>query len=81
MTFQEMAWEFVDVFENLDNEQINQMLAKNVPYETLEFAAKYASEFASDQGIREPVREQLPNLILIGYLLKVLEERLRPEQH
>ena len=41
MTFQEMAWEFVDVFENLDNDQINQMLAKNVPYETLEFAAKY----------------------------------------
>ena len=78
MTFEEMAWEFVEVFETLDTEQINEMLVKNVPLDTIEFSAKYASDFAEANGIEGRSRDRLPNLMLIGYLLRVLEERLAP---
>ena len=44
MTFEEMAWEFAEVFDELDIEQINEMLAKNIPLETLDFFSKYTSE-------------------------------------
>ena len=47
MTFEEIAWEFVEVFDELDVGEINEMLAKNVPMETLTFFTQYASEFAS----------------------------------
>lgn len=78
MTFEEMAWEFVDLFETLDHDQINQMLVKNVPYETIEFVARYADEFGADLEIQGAARDRLANLILIGYLLRVLEQRLQP---
>ena len=45
MTFQEMAWEFIEVFDELDVAQTNELLAKNVPIETLEFFGKYAEDF------------------------------------
>jgi hypothetical protein len=78
MTFEEMAWEFVEVFETLDTEQINEMLVKNVPLDTIEFVAKYAHDFGEANGIEGRSRDRLPNLMLIGYLLRVLEERLAP---
>lgn len=78
MTFEEMAWEFVEVFENLDTDQINEMLVKNVPLDTIEFVAKYASDFGEAQRIEGRALGSLPNLMLIGYLLRVLEERLAP---
>ena len=78
MTFEEMAWEFVEVFESLDNDQINEMLVKNVPLDTIEFVAKYASDFGEAQGVGGRALDSLPNLMLIGYLLRVLEERLAP---
>jgi hypothetical protein len=78
MTFEEMAWEFVEVFENLDTDQINEMLVKNVPLDTIEFVAKYAGDFAEANAIEGRTGDRLPNLMLIGYLLRVLEERLAP---
>jgi len=78
MTFEEMAWEFVEVFENLDNDRINEMLVKNVPLDTIEFVAKYANDFGEAEGITGRSLDRLPNLMLIGYLLRVLEERLAP---
>jgi len=78
MTFEEMAWEFAEVFDDLDIAQINEMLAKNVPLETLDFFAKYAAEFSTGSDLDADMRERLPNLMLIGYLLRVLEERLLP---
>ena len=76
MTFEEMAWEFIEVFHDLDVAQTNELLAKNVPIETLEFFGQYASDFA--EGIDAPAEtiESLPNLLVIGYLLRVLEQRL-----
>lgn len=76
MTFQEMAWEFIEVFDELDVAQTNELLAKNVPIETLEFFSKYAEDFGEVLGAPTETTEQLPNLLIIGYLLRVLEQRL-----
>jgi len=78
MTFEEMAWEFAEVFDELEIGQINEMLARNVPLQTLEFFSKYADGFAPSAELDEQTRARLPNLMLIGYLLRVLEERLLP---
>ncbi|MBW2698289.1 MAG: hypothetical protein JRE70_17540, partial [Deltaproteobacteria bacterium] len=51
MTFEEMAWEFAEVFDELGVEQINEMLAKNISLETLDFFSKYADEFAGSTHI------------------------------
>jgi hypothetical protein len=73
---EELAWELVEVFDELRIEQINEVLAKNVPLETLEFFSSYADQFAEGNGIGDGARKRLPNLLLLGYLLRVLEERL-----
>lgn len=72
----ELAWEFADLFAELDAGQINEILAKNVPLETLDFFTKYAETFASALRIEGDLAGRLPNLLLMGYLLRVLEERL-----
>ncbi|MDE0886217.1 MAG: hypothetical protein OSB70_11870 [Myxococcota bacterium] len=80
MTLEEMAWEFAEIFEDLDTQQINEVVAANVPLETLEFFVKYAQGFAKGAIISNSVRGQLPNLLLVGYLLRTLEEKLDPSQ-
>ncbi len=72
----ELAWELVELFGDLRIEQINEVLAKNVPLETLEFFASYAEDFGSVEGIEGNSRKRLPNLLLLGYLLRLLEDRL-----
>jgi len=79
MTIEELAWEFVEVFDELDIDQINQMLARNVPLESLEFFNSYAHQFAQTEGVEGDTARRLPNLMLIGYILRVLEERLLDE--
>jgi hypothetical protein len=76
MNHAELAWEFADLFAELDVDQINEILAKNVPLETLDFFTKYAETFASAMRVEGPLAGRLPNLLLMGYLLRVLEERL-----
>jgi hypothetical protein len=72
----ELAWELVELFGELPVEQINEVLAKNVPLETLEFFASYAEDFGKSEGILGNTLKRLPNLLLLGYLLRVLEDRL-----
>jgi len=72
----ELAWEFADLFSELEPEQINEILAKNVPLETLDFFQKYAETFSSALGVEDEAARRMPNLLLMGYLLRVLEERL-----
>jgi hypothetical protein len=79
MTFEELAWEFVEVFEELEVDSINEMLAKNVPFETLKFFNTYAEDFGTAEGLKGQTLHRLPNLMLIGYILRVLEERLLVE--
>jgi len=76
LTRAELAWEFASVFDELDVDQVNEMLAKNVPLETLEFFTCYAQDLARAQGVSGETERSLPNLLLLGYLLRVLEERL-----
>ena len=76
MTVEEIAWEFAGVFDELDAGQINEMLANNVPMETLGFFTEYAEDFGRIEEIAGDSNKRLPNLMLIGYLLRVLEERL-----
>ena len=76
MTHSELAWEFADLFGELPTEQINEVLARNVPLETLEFFSSYAESFGKSEKIEGQSLKRLPNLLLLGYLLRVLEERL-----
>jgi len=79
MTFEEIASDFVEVFDDLKIDQINEVLVKNVPFERLEFFNEYANEFGEAADIGDSARKRLPNLMLIGYLLRVLEERVLPD--
>ncbi|MCP4907933.1 MAG: hypothetical protein GY910_23420 [bacterium] len=79
MTHDEIASEFAEIFDDLPTEQVNEMLAKNMPFETIEFFARYAEAFADGAGIKGETRGRLANLLLFGYLIRVLEERLLPE--
>jgi hypothetical protein len=80
LTREELAWEFAELFEELRIEDINEVLAKNVPLDTLEFFGAYANDFGSALGLVGNQLKRLPNLMLLGYLLRVLEERLIPEE-
>jgi len=80
MTPEEIAFEFAEIFDELPAEQVNEMLAKNIPFETIEFFSQYAEAFADGAGITGEARGRLPNLLLFGYLVRVLEERLLPDQ-
>jgi hypothetical protein len=70
MTRTELAWELAGLFADLEVGQINEALAKNVPFETLEFLA---------ESIDGDSVKRLPNLMVLGYLLRVLEDRLSPD--
>jgi hypothetical protein len=76
MNTSELAWELADLFGELETAQINEMLAKNVPLEALEFFSSYAESFAKSEKLEASTERRLPNLMLLGYLLRVLEERL-----
>jgi hypothetical protein len=76
MTHAELAWEFAELFDELSVEHVNEVLAKNVPLETLEFFTSYAESFARSEQVEGPLAKRLPNLLLVGYLLRVLEDRL-----
>lgn len=79
LTRREIAWELAEIFDELRVDQLNEIVAINVPLDTLEFFASYADEFCSDEQIESRTRRRLPNLMLLGYLLRLLEERLPVE--
>jgi hypothetical protein len=76
MDHSELAWEFADLFGELDVEEINEVLAKNVPIGTLDFFRKYGDDCGRAASIDGAALQRLPNLLLMGYLIRVLEERL-----
>lgn len=75
MTSRELAEEFTDLWDELGVSHINEMLAKNVGVDLLEFFIEYAEQFASEVESGE-LRSRLPNLLVIGYLIRLLEERV-----
>ena len=81
MTGRELAIEFTDLWKSLDVAQINEMLAKNVSFDLLQFFLSYAEEFADGYVPKteagDELRERLPNLLVIGYIIRILEERVK----
>lgn len=75
-TPEQLAWGLAEIFDELPVGSINEMLAKNVPIETLRFFDCYAEEFCEADELDEETRRRLPNLMLLGYLLRVVEERV-----
>jgi hypothetical protein len=80
MTGVELALELTEIWESLDTSQINTVLANNVSLELLEFFVNYAEQFAADSGwdgsAPDEMLQKLPNLLVIGYLVRLLEERV-----
>jgi hypothetical protein len=81
LTRDELAWELVEVLDDLSAEELSELVAKNVPVETLEFFSRYASEFSEGLPIDAATGSRLSNLMLLGYLLRVLEDRLLVEPY
>ncbi len=81
MTDREIAIEFTEMWDSFDVEEINSLLAKNVSMDLLEFFSSYASEsfgeLLSDDPVGHELERRLPNLMIIGYIIRVLEERLQ----
>jgi hypothetical protein len=81
MNGRELAIEFTDLWKDLEVGEINGMLARNVSYELLEFFSNYAQQFAEETiepaQITETLLNKLPNLLIIGYMIRILEERIR----
>ena len=85
MSIREIATEFTDLWHTLETSQINTMLAKNVSYDLLEFFSAYAQEFVEerltdqeiDPELRSDLEARIPNLMIIGYIIRVLEERVQ----
>jgi len=76
VTSEQIAWELAELFNDLSVDRVNEMLANNVPLEVLRFATGYGDDFSEVHGLDDRVRSQLPNLVVLGYLLRILEERL-----
>ena len=80
MSSRQIAREFTELWDDLSVAEINEMLAKNVSMDLLEFFAAYAEEFASDclpeDESFDELRRRLPNMLVIGYLIRLVEERL-----
>ena len=79
LTREELAWELVEVLDELTTEELAELVAKNVPSDAHEFFKHYAGEFCEGLRIDKSITARLPNLMLLGYLLRVLEERLLVE--
>ncbi len=81
MTARELAEEFTDLWNELEVGDINEMLAKNVGMDLLEFFVGYADRIAdeldSKETTMEELRMRLPNLLVIGYPIRLLEERVK----
>ena len=76
LTREELAWELVELLDELSVEEMGELVAKNVPLESLDFFSRYAEEFSEGLPIDAATSKRLPNLMLLGYLLRVLEDRL-----
>ena len=79
LTREELAWELVEVLDELTSEELAELVAKNVPKDAHEFFTQYARAFCEGLPIDKSISARLPNLMLLGYLLRVLEERLLVE--
>ena len=79
MNIREIAIEFVDLWDDMETPEINTLLAENINLDLLEFFSAYAERFAKripGNHCAGQLRGQLPNLLIVGYIIRILEERL-----
>ena len=76
LTRDELARELVELLDELATHEMRELVDKNVPPGALEFFTRYAGDFARGLPIDSEVSERLPNLMVLGYLLRLLEDRL-----
>lgn len=82
MKFDKLAWGFIEAYDELNSEQLNELIEKNVPMEALVFFEDY-SEAVRKQTPQPSSRDgdRLPEMMLLGYLIHLLEHRIRPDVH
>ncbi|MEE2678258.1 MAG: hypothetical protein VX546_06730 [Myxococcota bacterium] len=73
---QQICWELAEIFNGLSEDSFDELIAKNVPADIAEFASRYGDDFSKVHGLTEVARTQIPSLILLGYLARIVEERL-----
>lgn len=80
MRVRELAEEFTELWDELEVRDINEMLAKNVGLDLLDFFVSYAEQFSQESDPEKESPKQLlarlPNLLVIGYMIRILEERV-----
>lgn len=76
LTRDELARELVELLDDLAIHEMRELVDKNVPPGALEFFTRYAGDFARGLPIGPEVSKRLPNLMVLGYLLRLLEDRL-----
>lgn len=76
LTRDELARELVELLDDLASHEMRELVDKNVPPGALEFFARYAEDFSRGLAIESTTARRLPNLMVLGYLLRLLEDRL-----
>lgn len=76
LTRDELARELVELLDDLASHEMRELVDKNVPPGALEFFTRYAGDFARGLDIEDATARRLPNLMVLGYLLRLLEDRL-----
>ena len=82
MKFDKLAWGFIEAYDELDREQLNELIEKNVPMEALVFFEDYSKTVRKENGppgSRDG--DRLPEMMLLGYLIHLLQDRIRPDLH
>ena len=72
---------FTDILQELEPDDFEQLISNNVPFEDLGFFQEHAEAFAQRYRLPHNARQELPKLLLMGYLLRLLEERIVEVQH
>ena len=75
-SLEQICWELAGLFNGLSESDVEEVIAKNVPPEMIRFVSRYGRDFSEVHELNEVTESQLPNLVLMGYLIRLLEERL-----
>ena len=72
---------FTDILQELEPGEFDQLISNNVPFQDLDFFQKHADAFAKRYRLSHGAHQELPRLLLMGYLLRLLEERVVEVEH
>lgn len=76
LTRDELARELVELLDDLASHEMRELVDNNVPPGALDFFTRYAGDFSRGLAIERELADRLPNLMVLGYLLRLLEDRL-----